>query len=105
MSARITPNMHNFTDEHLADEIGALDDLTKQAEERLKSLKDEAKRRGFEFAQGEKWRITVDRGEQKRLDTKALREKHPKIAAKYDRVIPTCTLRISSLFQEMVMVE
>lgn len=100
MTTHALPNMHNFTDDYLADEIGAQDAIAKEANARLSALKEEAKRRGIESAQGSHWRISVTTGERKTLDVKGLRELLGDALDKYDRVSPTCTLRISSLFQQ-----
>jgi hypothetical protein len=95
------PNMHNFTNDYLADEIGQQDAIAKAATARLNALKEEAKRRGIEIAQGSHYRISVDTGERKTLDTKALCELLGKDALEpYYRTTPTCTLRISSVFQQ-----
>jgi len=56
-----TPNMHNFTNDYLADEIGTQDAIAKEATARLNALKEEAKRRGIESAQGRHWRISDHR--------------------------------------------
>lgn len=95
-----TGNMHNYTPEFLADEIGAQDAIAKEANARLSALKEEAKRRGIESAQGSHWRISVTAGERETLDTKALRTLLGDALDPYYKKTPTCTLRISSLFQQ-----
>jgi hypothetical protein len=101
----VAPNMHNFTNDYLADEIGALDSQLKDITARLNAHKDEAKRRGIEIAQGSHYRIAITTGERKTLDVKALRELLGDALDKYERTSPTCTLRISSVFQQPEVVE
>jgi hypothetical protein len=95
-----TPNMHNYTDDYLADEIGAQDAIAKEANALLSALKEEAKRRGIESAQGSHWRIDVTTAQRETLDTKALRTLLGDALDPYYRKTPTCTLRISALFQQ-----
>ena len=70
----MTNPFDNFTNDHLADEIGAQSVLVKKESERLEALKDEAKRRGIESATGERYRIAITLVESKRLDGAALKE-------------------------------
>jgi hypothetical protein len=101
MTTHALPNMHNYTDDYLADEIGAQDAIAKEATARLNALKEEAKRRGIESAQGSHWRIAITAGERETLDSKKLCEFLGKDTLhEFYRVTPTCTLRISSLFQQ-----
>lgn len=95
-----TTRFDNWSNDHLADEIGAADVEAKAATKRLDELKAEAKRRGIETASGERWRITVDTAERATLDTKALRTLLGDALDPYYRTTPTCTLRISALFQQ-----
>jgi hypothetical protein len=67
------PNMHNYTNDYLADEIGALTEEARGINTRLNAYKAEAKRRGIEIAQGSHYRITITTVESKHLDTDALR--------------------------------
>jgi len=102
MNAHAKPGnqFDNYSNEMLADEIGDEDRKTKAAEARLKELKDEAKRRGIESAAGRVYRINIDTGERSTLDTKALRELLGDALDPYYKKSPTCTLRISALFQQ-----
>lgn len=93
--------LHNYTPEFLADEIGAQDVVVKEATNRLNMLKDEAKRRSIESAQGSHYRISVDHSERRSLDAKALVDLLGKEALEpYYRTTPVSTLRISALFQQ-----
>ena len=96
----MTNPLHNYTPEFLADEIGAQDAIAKEANARLSQLKEEAKRRGIEIAQGSHYRIAISTGERKTLDTTKLRADLGDALDKYDRTSPTCTLRITSMFQQ-----
>lgn len=93
-------SLRQLSAEQLADEIGNQDARHKMSATRLDELKSEAKRRGIESAQGSHWRIAVTTAERETLDTKALRELLGDALDPYYRKTPTCTLRISALFQQ-----
>jgi len=99
----MTSNFHNFPDSWLADEIGAQDVIAKDANARLNTLKEEAKRRGIEVASGSHYRISVTIGERSTLDVKGLRALLGDALTPYERTSPTSTLRVSSLFQQPVL--
>lgn len=90
----------NISNEQLADLIGVEDAHVKWAGAQVDEMKDEAKRRGIETASGEKFTITVARGERTVVDMKLLRAAMPNTIALYDRTTPTSTLRITPLFQQ-----
>lgn len=96
----VTNQFDNFTNDHLADEIGAQAALAKEATERLDALKDEAKRRGIESATGAHYRIAITPVETNRLDTKALRELLGDALDPYYKASTSATLRISPVFQQ-----
>lgn len=100
----MTNKFDNYSNEALADMIGAGDVLAKSATARVDELKDEAKRRGIETATGSVYRVSITSVETSRLDTKALRELLGDALDPYYRKTPTCTLRISALFQQPVVV-
>lgn len=97
----MTNRYDNYSNEFLADEIGYRREVAKQAADYAEELSDEAKRRGIESASGRRFIIRVSRSEQTRLDTKALRAAHPKIAAKFDKVSTVCRLTVDPLFQKV----
>lgn len=68
----------NWTDDFLADEIGALDSDIKAKDARLTSMKEEARRREISCLRGTNFVVTVSSQESRRLKTKLVEERFGK---------------------------
>lgn len=74
---------HNYSSGRIADELGALRAHLKQLEEKEKLLKQELVHRGLGTHYGTHFQATVSRPTRETLDTKALKEEYPQIAAMF----------------------
>ena len=99
MSTRLS-RFDNWSNDQLADAIGDADAHAKAKQAYLDALKDEAKRRNVEIAQGAKWCVRVDPTTSRRLDTKRLATDLGDALDEYYVTTMSQRLTISRLFRE-----
>jgi hypothetical protein len=84
----------NLSNEMLADEIGRVDAIVKAAEDELKALKEEFKRRGLTSVCGEHAEVTATEQTSKRLDAAKVRAFFGSSITRYESSVVSTVIRI-----------
>ncbi|MGL4296924.1 MAG: hypothetical protein ACRCTG_14525 [Aestuariivirga sp.] len=92
----------NQSDAQLADDFGAQDAIEKAAKAKKDDIKAELIRRGRAHCAGERFSVSISEQSSTRLDTDALRKKHPKICANFEKVTHSTVARVKAVRAEEV---
>jgi hypothetical protein len=92
-----TSRFHNYSNEALADALGAADAVLKGAEAECKALKDEFKRRALIEVAGDNFTVTASEQIAGRLDSKAVKEFLGPTYQRFEVAVVSTVIRIKAV--------